>query len=168
MERKLISNVADIYNLTLEDVKGLKKNGTKFATNLINAIENSKQNDLYRLITALGITHIGGKASKVLAKKFKNIDNLMNASLEELSEINDIGPIMASSIVEFFQASQTKDLIERLKLAGVNTKAEESENEDNRFEGKTFVLTGSLEKFTREEARKYNRKIWRKSVWFRI
>ena len=92
----------------------------------------------------------------------------MNASLEELSEINDIGPIMASSIVEFFQASQTKDLIERLKLAGVNTKAEESENEDNRFEGKTFVLTGSLEKFTREEARKYNRKIWRKSVWFRI
>ena len=85
MDRKLISNVADIYNLTLEDVKGLKKNGTKFATNLINAIENSKQNDLYRLITALGITHIGGKASKVLAKKFKNIDNLMNASLEELS-----------------------------------------------------------------------------------
>ena len=168
MDRKLISNVADIYNLTLEDVKGLKKNGTKFATNLINAIENSKQNDLYRLITALGITHIGGKASKVLAKKFKNIDNLMNASLEELSEINDIGPIMASSIVEFFQASQTKDLIERLKLAGVNTKAEESENEDNRFEGKTFVLTGSLEKFTREEARKYNRKIWRKSVWFCI
>ena len=168
MERKLISNVADIYNLTLEDVKGLKKNGTKFATNLINAIENSKQNDLYRLITALGITHIGGKASKVLAKKFKNIDNLMNASLEELSEINDIGPIMASSIVEFFQASQTKDLIKRLKLAGVNTKAEESENEDNRFEGKTFVLTGSLEKFTREEARKYNRKIWRKSVWFCI
>ena len=168
MDRKLISNVADIYNLTLEDVKGLKKNGTKFATNLINAIENSKQNDLYRLITALGITHIGGKASKVLAKKFKNIDNLMNASLEELSEINDIGPIMASSIVEFFQASQTKDLIERLKLAGVNTKAEESESEDNRFEGKTFVLTGSLEKFTREEARKYNRKIWRKSVWLCI
>ena len=168
MDRKLISNVADIYNLTLEDVKGLKKNGTKFATNLINAIENSKQNDLYRLITALGITHIGGKASKVLAKKFKNIDNLMNASLEELSEINDIGPIMASSIVEFFQASQTKDLIERLKLAGVNTKAEESENEDNRFEGKTFVLTGSLEKFTREEARKYNRKTWRKSVWLCI
>ena len=96
--------------------------------------------------------HIGGKASKVLAKKFKNIDNLANASLEELSEIDDIGPIMAKSIVEFFAQPQTKDLIERLKQAGVNTKAEEGENEDNRFEGKTFVLTGSLEKFTRDEA----------------
>ena len=96
--------------------------------------------------------HIGGKASKVLAKKFKNIDNLANASLEELSEIDDIGPIMAKSIVEFFAEPQTKDLIERLKAAGVNTKAEEDENEDNRFEGKTFVLTGSLEKFTRDEA----------------
>ena len=152
MDRKLISNVADIYNLTFEDVATLKKNGTKFATNLINAIENSKQNDLYRLITALGIMHIGGKASKVLAKKFKTLDNLANASLEELSEIDDIGPIMAQSIVEFFAEPQTKDLIERLKLAGVNTKAEETENEDNRFEGKTFVLTGSLEKFTRDEA----------------
>ena len=85
MDKKLISNVADIYNLTFEDVTKLKKNGTKFATNLINAIQASKQNDLYRLITALGIMHIGGKASKVLAKKFKNIDNLAAAEFEELS-----------------------------------------------------------------------------------
>ena len=153
MDKKLITNVADIYNLTFDDIKSLKKNGAKFATNLVNAIENSKQNDLYRLITALGIMHIGGKASKVLAKKFKNIDNLSKASIEELSNIDDIGPIMAKSIVEFFSQSQTKDLIQRLKDAGVNTKAQdEEENIDSRFDGRTFVLTGSLEKFTREEA----------------
>ncbi len=152
LNEKLISNVADIYNLSFEDISSLKKNGTKFETNLINAIENSKQNDLYRLLTALGINHIGAKASKVLAKKFKTIDNLSNASYEELSEISDIGPIMAKSIVEFFEEPQTKDLIEKLKQAGVNTTSLNSENTDNRFEGVTFVLTGSLEKYTREEA----------------
>ena len=152
MDKKLISNVADIYNLTFEDVTKLKKNGTKFATNLINAIQASKQNDLYRLITALGIMHIGGKASKVLAKKFKNIDNLAAAEFEELSEISDIGPIMAKSIVDFFSQQQTKDLIQRLKDAGVNTKSNEEEIEDNRFDKEIFVLTGSLEKFSREEA----------------
>ena len=152
LNRKLISNIADIYNLTFEEISSLKKNGTKFATNLVNAIENSKQNDLYRLITALGIMHIGGKASKVLAKKFKNIDSLANATFEELSQIDDIGPIMANSIVEFFSNEQTKDLIERLKQAGVNTKSLVEEETDERFLGKTFVLTGSLEKFTREEA----------------
>ena len=152
LNEKLISNIADIYSLSLEDISSLKKNGTKFATNLINAIENSKQNDLYRLLTALGINHIGAKASKVLAKKFKTIDNLSNASYEELSEIADIGPIMAKSIVEFFEEPQTKDLIEKLKQAGVNTTSLNSENTDNRFEGVTFVLTGSLEKYTREEA----------------
>ena len=152
LNEKLISNIADIYNLSFEDISSLKKNGTKFATNLINAIENSKQNDLYRLLTALGINHIGAKASKVLAKKFKTIDNLSNASYEELSEIADIGPIMAKSIVEFFEEPQTKDLIEKLKQAGVNTTSLNSENTDNRFEGVTFVLTGSLKKYTREEA----------------
>ena len=152
LNENLISNIADIYNLSFEDISSLKKNGTKFATNLINAIENSKQNDLYRLLTALGINHIGAKASKVLAKKFKTIDNLSNASYEELSEISDIGPIMAKSIVEFFEEPQTKDLIEKLKQAGVNTTSLNSEDTDNRFEGLTFVLTGSLEKYTREEA----------------
>ena len=152
MDKKLIQNIADIYQLTFEDIASLKKNGTKFATNLVNAIENSKQNDLYRLITAFGIMHIGTKASKVLAKKFKNLDNLAKASLEELSEIEDIGPIMAESIVEFFSQEQTKDLIQKLKQAGVNTKAKDVEEIEERFSGKTFVLTGSLQNFTREEA----------------
>ena len=152
MDKKLIQNIADIYQLTFEDIASLKKNGTKFATNLVNAIENSKQNDLYRLITAFGIMHIGTKASKVLAKKFKNLDNLAKASLEELSEIEDIGPIMAESIVEFFSQEQTKDLIQKLKQAGVNTEAKDVEEIEERFSGKTFVLTGSLQNFTREEA----------------
>ncbi len=152
LDRKLISNIVDIYNLKLEDIASLKKNGKKFAENLINSIENSKQNDLYRLITALGIAHIGGKASKVLAKRFKNIDNLANAEYIELAQIDDIGPTMAKSITDFFAEEQTKDLIEKLKQAGVNTEIKESEETDERFYGKTFVLTGSLEHFTREEA----------------
>ena len=152
LENKLIENISDIYTLKFEDIASLKKNGKKFAQNLIESINKSKQNDLYRLITALGIRHVGVKASKILAKKYKDIDNLMNATSEELAMINDIGPIVANSIQEFFSQDQTIDLITKLKQAGVNTKSLENENVDNRFEGKTFVLTGSLEKYTREEA----------------
>lgn len=152
LEKGLIENIADIYSLKLEDIASLKKNGQKFATNLIESINKSKENDLYRLITALGIRHVGTKASKLLARKYKTIDNLMRANQEELSSINDIGPIVASSIVEFFSQEQTVDLIEKLKAGGVNTKAKEEENLDNRFEGKTFVLTGTLENYTRGEA----------------
>ena len=152
MDKKLITNIADIYSLTFEEISSLKKSGTKFATNLMNAIENSKQNELHRLIASLGIMHIGGKASKVLAKEFKSIDNLSKAGFFELSEIDDIGPIMAQSIVEFFSQEQTKDLIKRLKKAGVNTEDNSTEETDERFYNMTFVLTGSLENFTREEA----------------
>ncbi|MBQ2938617.1 MAG: NAD-dependent DNA ligase LigA [Clostridia bacterium] len=152
LDRELIHNISDIYELEFEEIASLKKNGKKFAQNLIDSINASKQNDLYRLITALGIRHVGGKASKVLARKYKTIDNLMNASYEELSEINDIGEVMANSIREFFLQEQTIDLINKLKEAGVNTEAIQEENTDNRFEGKTFVLTGSLERFTRKAA----------------
>ena len=88
----------------------------------------------------------------MLAKKYKSLDNLANAEFDDLKQMNDIGEIMADSIVNFFAQTQTKDLIEKLKQAGVNTNAIEEENIDNRFEGKTFVLTGSLEKYTRKEA----------------
>ena len=152
LDKKLIQNIADIYTLKLEEIASLKKNGKKFAQNLINSINKSKENDLYRLIAALGIRHVGTKASKILARKYKNIDNLMKATSEELSQINDIGPIVAKSIREFFLQEQTKDLIEKLKQSGVNMKFLEEENGDDRFEGKTFVLTGSLEKYTRGEA----------------
>ena len=119
---------------------------------MIDSINQSKQNDLYRLITALGIRHVGVKASKLLSRKYKTIDNLKDASVEELSMIDDIGPIVAKSINEFFMQDQTIDLIEKLKSAGVNTESLEEESEDTRFEGKTFVLTGSLENYTRSEA----------------
>lgn len=152
LDNKLIKNIADIYELKFEDIASLKKNGKKFAQNLIDAIEKSKENDLSKLITALGIRHVGVKASKTLARKYKNIDNLMNAKYEELSEINDIGPIVANSIASFFEESQTRDLIQRLKENNVNMESLEEEVQDKRFEGKTFVLTGSLEEFTRGQA----------------
>ena len=152
LDNKLIENIADIYTLKFEDIASLKKNGKKFAQNLMDSINKSKENDLYRLITALGIRHVGVKAAKTLARRYKNIDNLANASFESLSMIEDIGPIVANSIREFFMEEQTLDLIKRLKKSGVNTQAIEDENVDNRFEGKTFVLTGTLEKYTREEA----------------
>ena len=152
IEKGLISNIADIYTLTLEDVASLKKNGTKFAQNLIDSIENSKQNDLYRLIAALGIRHVGVKGAKILTKKYKTMENLMKASFESLALVEDIGEITADSIYTFLKNDQTIDLINRLKKSGVNMKAIEDENADNRFEGKTFVLTGSLEKYTRQEA----------------
>mgnify|MGYP005773336951 CR=1 FL=1 len=152
LDKGLIKDISDIYKLTFEDIASLKKNGQKFAQNLIDSIDKSKENDLYRLITALGIRHVGAKASKLLARKYKTIDNLMEASFEDLSMINDIGPIVANSIREFFVQEQTIDLINKLKELGVNTKSLEEDIDDNRFEGKTFVLTGSLEDFTRGEA----------------
>ena len=152
LDKGLISNMADIYSLTIEDVASLKKNGKKFAENLINAINNSKQNDLYRLITAFGIRHVGTKASKVLAKRYKTMDKLIEVTSSELAMVEDIGPVMADSIREFFLQDQTIDLINRLKQAGVNMEYQEEEGTDERFFGKTFVLTGTLEKYTRGEA----------------
>ena len=155
VDKSLIKNIADIYTLTIDEIASLKKNGKKFAQNLIDAINASKSNDLYKLITALGIRHIGAKSAKGLTKKYKSIDEIANASLEELSNINDVGEITAKSVYEFFRQNQTIDLINKLKEAGVNTEAiknADDEKYDNRFEGKTFVLTGSLDKYTRDQA----------------
>ena len=152
IDRELISNIADIYKLTLEDIASLKKNGKKFAQNLIDSIEKSKQQDLFNVINALGIRQVGVKAAKVLAKRYKTMDNLMNASLEDLCSVSDVGEITANNIYEFFRSEQTVDMIERLKAAGVNMEAKIEEGTDNRFEGKVFVLTGTLEKYSRNEA----------------
>ena len=151
LDKGLIKTISDLYTLELEDIASLKKNGKKFAQNLINAINESKNNDLFKLITALGIRHVGSKLAKTLAKKYKSMDNLMNASFEELSAQNDVGEITASSIYEFFNQEQTIDLIEKLKQAGVNMESLDQGTSDNRFEGMTFVLTGSLEGFTRDQ-----------------
>ena len=155
VDNGLIKNIADIYTLTVDEIASLKKNGRKFAQNLIDAINASKNNDLYKLITALGIRHIGTKSAKGLTKRYKSIDDIATASFEELSMIEDVGSITAESIYEFFRQEQTIDLIKRLKEAGVNTEVLENEDEgkyDERFFGKTFVLTGTLENYTRDQA----------------
>ena len=153
-EKELIKTIADIYYLKKEDIKALKKEGEKFATNLIESIEKSKENSIDRLICALGIRHIGTKSAKTLAKKYKTIENLKNASIEDLTNTDDVGEITAKSIYEFFEQEQTKDLLDKLQKAGVNMQDKSETVIDDRFYGKTFVLTGSLEKYTREEASK--------------
>ena len=152
IERGLVHNIADLYYLKVEDVASLKKNGTKFAQNIIEAIENSKNNDLNKLINALGIRQVGNKSAKVLAREFKNMDNLAMASEEELANIQDVGEITAKSIYTFFAQEQTKDVLMKLKEAGVNMESFAKDIEDDRFAGKVFVLTGSLEDFSRQEA----------------
>ena len=153
VDKGLLKNITDIYTLTIDEIASLKKNGKKFAQNLIDAINESKNNDLFKLLTALGIRHIGTKSAKGLCKKYKSIDEIANASFEELSMIDDVGMITAKSIYEFFRQPQTIDLIEKLKEAGVNTEVlEDDSNSDDRFYGEKFVLTGSLTGFTRQEA----------------
>ena len=148
----MIKNIADLYVLSLDEIASLKKNGKKFASNLIDSINKSKSNELYRLINGLGIRNIGVKAAKLIAKKFKSMDAIMNAEYEEFLNLDDMGEIMARSIYNFFREKQTIDLINRLKEYGVNMVQEADESEDNRFEGMIFVLTGALEKFSRKDA----------------
>ncbi len=164
LEKDLLKEIADIYYLKKEDIAGLKKNGDKFASNLINAINESKNNHLDKLISALGIRHVGTKGAKALAKEYKTIKKLMEADIENLSLVDDIGEITAKSIWEFFKQEQTKELIEKLKNAGVNMESDQEEENDNRFKGKTFVLTGTLEKYTRDEASSIIEKFGRKNI----
>ena len=151
IEKKLICSPADIYSLTLEDVKSLWKSGSKAAEKLLSAIENSKQQDLSRLIYALGIRQVGAKTGKVLASTFGSMDALMAATEEELTAVPDVGAVTAQSIYGWFRQEQSRHMIEKLRQAGVNFESKRVVS-DTRFAGKTFVLTGALSKFTREEA----------------
>lgn len=152
LKKNLIKNAADLYFLRKEDVAALDKMGEKSAQNLLNALERSKSNDLSRIITALGIRHIGEKAAKVLAKEFKSMQNLINASYEDLVQIDEIGEIMAKSLISFFEKEQNLAVIERLAAAGVSMDTIADDGKDNRFSGMTFVLTGTLSQYTRNEA----------------
>lgn len=154
IEKGFLKNIADIYYLRYEDISSLKKEGDKFTNNLLNAIQNSKNNDLDKIICALGIRHVGSKLAKVLAKEFKSMDKLMNADIISLNSISDVGEITANNIYEFFREKQTIDLINRLKNAGVNMTYLQNDSDDERFYGKIFVLTGSMQEFTRDEASK--------------
>ena len=150
-----IATLADIYSLKNheQDLTRLEGYGDKSVTNLLNAIEESKRNSLERLLFGLGIPHVGAKTAKILAKKYKDLDNLMNATVEELTTISDIGEIIAKSVVEYFNDNHHRCVVEELKEIGLNTKYLGQEVEENsEFNGKTFVLTGSLQLFTREEA----------------
>ncbi len=151
IEHKMIANPADLYQLDYEKFAELPGQGQKSAENLRAAIERSKQNDLSRLLAALGIRQVGVKAAKTLASHFGSLDALMSASVEELSEVPDVGGITAESIHSWFSSTQSRDLIERLRAAGVNFQSLNVVT-DTRFEGKTFVLTGALSLFTRDEA----------------
>ena len=151
IEKGLIKSPADIYYLTLEEMKSLWQKGSKAAEKLLTAIEASKDQDVSRLIYALGIRQVGAKAGKVLASHFGNLDALMNATLEELTAVPDVGEITARNIADWFRQPQSRHLVERLREAGVNFESKRAVA-DTRFAGKTFVLTGALSKFTRDEA----------------
>ena len=125
--------------------------GEKSAENLIAAIEKSKENDLSKFLYALGIRHIGLKASKLLCDKFGNIDGIMKASKEDILSVEGFGEIMADSLTEFMSRDGTKDIIRRFRSFGVNTESRK-QVKDSRFQGMTFVLTGALSEFTRDEA----------------
>ena len=151
IEKKLISSPADIYYLTVDDIKTLWKSGSTAANKLLKAIETSKSQDVGRLIYALGIRQVGSKTGKSLASAFGSLDALMAASVEELEAIPDIGHVTAESICHWFKQEQSRHMIEKLRNAGVNFNSLRVVS-DTRFSGKTFVLTGALSKFTREEA----------------
>ena len=151
IEKGKIKSPSDIYFLTVDDLASLWKSGKTAAKKLLAAIENSKGQDLSRLIYGLGIRQVGAKTGKVLASHFGNMDALVNATLEELTEIQDVGQITAQSIHSWFAQPQSMHMLSELQRAGVNLESNRTVSDD-RFAGKTFVLTGALTNFTREGA----------------
>ena len=151
IEKGLIKSPADIYYLSLEDIKSLWKSGSTAAKKLLVAIENSKSQDVSRLIYALGIRQVGAKTGKVLASAFGSLDALMEAELDALTEVPDVGGITAANIYDWFHQEQSRHMVERLRQAGVNFESKRTIT-DSRFAGMTFVRTGALSKFTRDEA----------------
>ena len=157
-QEKLITNVADIYKLEKDQLIKLERMGEKSADNLVNAIEASKQNSLEKLLFGLGIRHVGAKAAKTLAQHFETIDNLKRVTAGDLVAINEIGEKMADSIVTYFSAPEVSELIEELRGQGVNLeykgpKAVKIDDSDSYFAGKTIVLTGKLERLSRNDAK---------------
>ena len=151
IEKGAIRSPADIYYLTMDELSGLWKSGAKAAQKLLDAIAASKSQDVSRLIFALGIRQVGAKTGKSLAAAFGSLDKLMEATLEELTQVPDIGEVTAESICEWFAQPQSRHMVRRLREAGVNFESKRVVT-DTRFAGKTIVLTGALSRFTREEA----------------
>ena len=149
----LLHNYADIYSLAVERLAGLERMGEKSAANIISAIEKSKTRTLTHLLFALGIRHVGTGAARILAERFGSLDSLMAADADTLQAVEDVGPVVSQSIRVFFENEANLDLIERLRVSGLPfTQTHTEKITDSFFSGKTFVLTGVLEKMTRDEA----------------
>lgn len=151
VDNKMIKDYGDIYNLKHIKVADMDRMADKSAANLISAIEKSKSNALNRLVYGLGIRHVGVRSAWILASRFKTIDALAETSMEELQGVNEIGPVMAESVYNFFRTEENKKLIDKLKRSGVNTEEKETSLKSKNLEGKTFVVTGSMEGFSRNE-----------------
>jgi DNA ligase (NAD+) len=154
VEAELVKSPADLYRLKFEDILKLDNKKEKSANNLINALEKSKDNELYRLVYALGIRHIGLKAAQLLCEKFPTVEDIMSADVEDVNSIDGFGGIMAESVVRYFALDSTKNLIDELKGLGLKMTPSERKNDDGAFKGKTFVLTGTLPTMSRKEASK--------------
>ncbi|MCI6824870.1 MAG: NAD-dependent DNA ligase LigA [Ruminococcus bromii] len=152
LKEKLVKSPADLYRLKTEDISAFERKAEKSANNLINSIQKSKDNELYRLVYALGIRNIGLKAAKLLCEHFLTVNDLMNAKAEDFESIDGFGSVMAQSLENYFSLESTKQLIADLKDLGLKMKPSEQKISGGVFEGKTFVLTGTLPTMTRSEA----------------
>jgi len=152
VENNHIASSADLYYLNRDELTDLERMGEKSVDNLLRSIETSKSNDLSRLLFGLGIRNVGQKAAALICEKFNSIDALISASMEEISAISGIGPIIAQSVAEYFAQPQSLALIEQFRRAGVNLTSE-SKQKGNALEGLTFVLTGTLPTYTRDQAK---------------
>jgi DNA ligase (NAD+) len=154
VDKKLISDQADLFFLKKEDVMKMDRMGDKLAENILNAIDKSRSPSLTNLIYALGIRNVGYHLADVLAKNFRSIDNLAKQSIEDLTEVHEIGPIVAESIYNFFHNPKNLKILEKLQKGGVKFPQEKVVAKKTPLSGKTFVLTGGLESFTRDQTRK--------------
>jgi len=160
VDRKLVGNVSDLYSLKTEQLAGLDRMGEKSAVNVVQSISASRGRDLWRLIFSLGIMHVGEGAARKLADSFKTMDALSVAKADDFQRVADIGPVLAVSLVDFFANDRNRDVLERLRLAGVNflNLSSPSVARGGTFSGKTVVITGTLSCFTRDSAQEELRK----------
>jgi DNA ligase (NAD+) len=160
VDQRLVRDVADLYRLTVEQVAGLERMAEKSASNVIEAIAESKQRDLWRLIYSLGIFHVGAGAARKLADHFRSLEALAAAGLDEIQRVPDVGPVMAASLVDFFANARNRDVLEKLRADGVNMKnaSERPPVTGGPFFEKTVVITGALQQYTRESAQEELRK----------